>query len=226
VSGRRDGCGDGSGREPIEQYLSELRARLRGRDAGLILAEAEDHLREDVAAGLAAGLTAAEAQHAAISSFGSVRSVVRAHQPRWRRAVAGLSRPALALSQLAGLFLVAFNAASLAGLAVLEVRLDFVLPAVAIISHVVPGLTGLAVLYVSRRARRRWGARITPARAASPVRFAAGAALLYAFIAVALTAFGVAGAIPLIWMIIFACGVLALGFAIRLGTLSRRGSTG
>jgi hypothetical protein len=212
--------------EPIERYLGELRARLRGRDAGLILAEAEDHLREDVAAGLAAGITAEEAHYAAISSFGSVRAVVRAHQPRWRRAVARLSHPALALSQLGGLFLVAFNTASLAGLAVIEVRLDFVLPAVAIISHVAPGLTGLALLYAGRRARRRRGAHITPARAASPARFAAGAALLYAFTAATLTVFGVAGAIPLIWMIILACGVLALGYAIRFGTLSRRGSTG
>jgi hypothetical protein len=226
VSGRRDGRGAGSAREPIEQYLSELRARLRGRDAVLILAEAEDHLREDVAAGLAAGLTAQEAQHAAISSFGSVRAVVRAHQPRWRRAVAGLTRPALALPRVAGLFLATFSVASLAGLAYLEVLFHFTLPAAAIISHTAPGLIGLALLYAGQRARHRWGGRIVPARAASPARFAAGAALLYAFIAVTLTAFGVAGAIPLIWTIILTCGGLALGYAIRLRTLSRRGSTG
>lgn len=208
--------------EPIERYLGELRARLRGRDAGLILAEAEDHLREDVAAGLAAGLTAEEAQHAAISSFGSVRSVVRAHQPRWRRAVVGLSRPALAVSRAAGLFLAAFSVASLAALASIEVRVDFALPAGVIISHVAPGLIGLALLYAGRQARRRWGG-LGPA---SPVRSAAGAALLYASIAVTLTAFGAAGAIPLIPTIVFACGALALGYAIRLGTLNRRRSTG
>jgi hypothetical protein len=222
MSGRR---GDGSGHEPIEQYLGELRARLRGRDADLILAEAEDHLREDVAAGRAAGLTATEAQHAAISSFGSIRAVVRAHQPRWRRALARLSRPATAVSRVAGVFLTACSVSLLVALVYLEVRLHFTLPAAAIISHTVPGLIGLALLYTSRRARRRWPG-LAPARTASPVCAAAGTALLYALIAVALTAFGAAGAIPLIGTIIFTCGGLVLGHAIRLRTLRRRGSTG
>jgi hypothetical protein len=66
--------------DPLHQYLDQLRANLRTTDASLILAEAEDHLRESVAAGLRAGLTEIEAQEAAISSFGSVRAVVRAHQ--------------------------------------------------------------------------------------------------------------------------------------------------
>jgi hypothetical protein len=65
----------------IEDYLVELRAGLRlpPARAGLILAEAEDHLRETVAGGRAAGMTELEAQQAAISAFGSVRAVVRAH---------------------------------------------------------------------------------------------------------------------------------------------------
>jgi hypothetical protein len=209
--------------EPIEQYLGQLRARLRGREAGLILAEAEDHLREDVAAGLAAGLTTEEAQYAAISSFGSVRSVVRAHQPRWRRALARLSRPALAVPQGAGLILAAFSVTALANLTVFAVRMDFVLPAGVIIARAVPGLIGLALFYAARRARQRWDGRIEPA---SPVRSAARAALLFTAIGVALTAFGVAGAIPVISTAIFTCGVLALGYAIRVATLSRRGSTG
>ena len=209
--------------EPIEQYLGQLRARLRGREAGLILAEAEDHLREDVAAGLAAGLTTEEAQYAAISSFGSVRSVVRAHQPRWRRALARLSRPALAAPQGAGLILAAFSVTGLANLALFAARMDIVLPPGVIIARVVPGLIGLVLLYAGRRARQRWDGRIEPA---SPVRSAARAALLYTGIAVALTAFGVAGAIPVIPMIIFTFGVLAVGYAIRVATLSRRGSAG
>jgi hypothetical protein len=46
------------------------------------VAEAEDHLREDAACGLAAGMTEREAQEAAISAFGSVGAVVRAHASR------------------------------------------------------------------------------------------------------------------------------------------------
>jgi hypothetical protein len=46
------------------------------------VAEAEDHLRETAADGLAAGMTEREAQQAAISAFGSVTAVVRAHEPR------------------------------------------------------------------------------------------------------------------------------------------------
>jgi len=63
----------------IGAYLGELRMRLRGPDAELVLAEAEDHLRESVSAGLAIGMSEREAQEAAISAFGPVRAVVRAH---------------------------------------------------------------------------------------------------------------------------------------------------
>jgi hypothetical protein len=70
--------------EPVEVYLDQLYASLRTtpRVARRIIAEAEDHLRESVAAGLEAGLTGYEAQEAAISSFGSVHAVVRAHARR------------------------------------------------------------------------------------------------------------------------------------------------
>ena len=66
---------------PVEEYLRQLRAGLRTRpeETSRILAEAEDHLRESVAAGRAAGLTETEAAEAAISSFGTVRAV-HAHQ--------------------------------------------------------------------------------------------------------------------------------------------------
>ena len=63
----------------VEAYLAELRTRLRAPDAELVLAEAEDHLRESVAAGIAIGMSEREAQEAAISAFGPVRAVVRAH---------------------------------------------------------------------------------------------------------------------------------------------------
>jgi hypothetical protein len=76
--------------DPIEQYLTQLRTRLRvpRHEAELILAEAEDHLRETAATGLAAGMTEREARDAAISSFGSVQAVVRAHEVRQTGAAA------------------------------------------------------------------------------------------------------------------------------------------
>jgi hypothetical protein len=71
-------------RDPIRDYLDQLRARLRVSpdEAELIVAEAEDHLRETTAAGLAIGMTEREAQEAAISAFGPVRAVVHAHRAR------------------------------------------------------------------------------------------------------------------------------------------------
>jgi hypothetical protein len=109
---------------PVEDYLDQLYASLRTtpRQARRIIAEAEDHLREATAAGIEAGLTEAEAEEAAISSFGSVRAVVRAHTRRvpplavlgelimsaWRLAaiavlaVAGSGLVALVINQLLG----------------------------------------------------------------------------------------------------------------------------
>jgi uncharacterized membrane protein YgdD (TMEM256/DUF423 family) len=91
---------------PIGEYLRELRASLRtpADQTSGILAEAEDHLRESVAAGLAAGLTETEAAEAAISSFGSVRAVVRAHETR--RGRAGVVLGDLTVTAGAGLLLV------------------------------------------------------------------------------------------------------------------------
>lgn len=83
--------------DPIGAYLNLVRSRLRTTpgEVSRILAEAEDHLRQAVAAGRAAGLTEREAQEAAISSFGSVSAVARAHNVRlWRR------RPAVLLGDL------------------------------------------------------------------------------------------------------------------------------
>jgi hypothetical protein len=70
--------------EPVEEYLDQLYASLRTtpRQARRIIAEAEDHLREATAVGVEEGLSEQEAQQAAISSFGSVRAVVRAHARR------------------------------------------------------------------------------------------------------------------------------------------------
>jgi hypothetical protein len=70
--------------DPVDDYLDQLYAGLRTtpRQARRIIAEAEDHLREATAAGVEAGLTEREAEEAAISSFGSVTAVVRAHARR------------------------------------------------------------------------------------------------------------------------------------------------
>jgi hypothetical protein len=215
------GSGSGSGSGPVEQYLGELRHRLRVRDADLILAEAEDHLREDVAAGRAAGLTERDAQLAAISSFGSVRSVLRAHQPRWRRVAAGLARPALAAPKVVGLFLVTVTVPGQVGLVTVLLRHTFVPPDRVLVSHLLPGLVGLALLYGSRVARRR-AQRGAPIRVAPPARFAAGAVLLFGVASLVLVGFGVAGTIPLIAPTTVACLALAAGYAVRLGTLRRQ----
>ena len=108
-------------RDPIGQYLATLRAGLRVApgEAEIIVAEAEDHLRETVAVGLAAGMTEREAQEAAISAFGSVRAVVRAHEStpghlmKSRTPAAVLGDMFLAAWKLAGLGLMAIGASGL-----------------------------------------------------------------------------------------------------------------
>ena len=111
------------GRDPIGEYLDQLRAGLGTglraglgtgpQEAELIVAEAEDHLRETAAAGMAIGMTEREAQEAAISIFGPVRAVVRAHHARrgWRAAAA---EAGLAAWKLASVLLLASGVAGLA----------------------------------------------------------------------------------------------------------------
>jgi hypothetical protein len=74
----------------VEEYLDELYTKLRGspRQGRRLLAEAEDHLRQGVDEGLAGGLSLAEAQQHAVSSFGSVRAVV------WARSACSRLAPA------------------------------------------------------------------------------------------------------------------------------------
>ena len=88
-------------RDLIEEYLSELRASLElaPAEAELVVAEAEDHLRETAACGLAAGMTEHEAQLAAISAFGSVTAVVHAHASRPAAFIRGRA-PAAVLGDL------------------------------------------------------------------------------------------------------------------------------
>ncbi|MGE5137268.1 MAG: permease prefix domain 1-containing protein [Gemmatimonadota bacterium] len=106
---------DEGGERLIEEYLDLLYAELRTSppEARRILAEAEDHLREGMAEGLAAGMTGREAAGHAISSFGSVRAVVRAHERRRRPAVTLLASLAAAAWQLAATGLLAVGASGL-----------------------------------------------------------------------------------------------------------------
>jgi HAAS len=109
---------------PVEEYLRQLRASLRTRpeESSRILAEAEDHLRESVAAGLAAGLSETEAAEAAISSFGTVRAVVRAHQTPRGRATAALGGLVMAIWFLAGAVLSSVFAVGLVMILVMVVK--------------------------------------------------------------------------------------------------------
>jgi hypothetical protein len=106
----------GAAPDLIAGYLEELSAGLRvpAAEAELIAAEAEDHLRETAAAGLAIGMTEREAQEAAISSFGPVQTVVRAHR---RRAVTA-GGAALAAWKLAALLATTVGAGGLAGMGI------------------------------------------------------------------------------------------------------------
>ena len=106
----------GAAPDLIAGYLEELYAGLRvpTADAELIAAEAEDHLRETAAAGMAVGMTELEAQQAAISSFGPVRAVIRAH----RRRTVTPRAAALAAWKLTGLLATTIGAGGLAGLGI------------------------------------------------------------------------------------------------------------
>ena len=98
----------------IAGYLGELYAGLRipAAEAELIAAEAEDHLRETAAAGMEIGMTELEAQQAAISSFGPIRAVVRAH----RRRTVTIGGVAMAAWKLAGLLATTVGVGGVAGM--------------------------------------------------------------------------------------------------------------
>jgi hypothetical protein len=100
----------------IAGYLEELCAGLRvpAVEAELIAAEAEDHLRETAAAGIAIGMTELEAQQAAISSFGPIRAVVRAH----RRRTVTAGGAAMAAWKLAALLATTVGVGGLAGMGI------------------------------------------------------------------------------------------------------------
>jgi hypothetical protein len=100
----------------IAGYQEERYAGLRvpAAEAELIVAEAEDHLRETAAAGMTIGMTELEAHQAAISSFGPVRAVVRAH----RRRTVTAGGAAMAAWKLAALLATTVGAGGLAGMGI------------------------------------------------------------------------------------------------------------
>jgi len=216
---------------PIEDYLDQLRASLptRPTETSRILAEAQDHLRESIAAGLSAGLTEAEAQEAAISAFGSVRAVARAYQTGRTRAAAVLRGCALTSSKLAGLFLLAFSLSSLTLLA--DVKMSTHNVAVGplsgpVLQHLAAGIAGLLLLagyHLARRFRRR-GAR---AAAASAARyFPPLAASFFAAGTAAQVLLKASGAAHIGGPTILASLALAVGYAVRMRwTLRARGAT-
>ena len=123
--GRRpgsDGAGvvgmSGAGTDLIAGYLAELRTGLwvSAAEAELIVAEAEDHLRETAAAGMTIGMTELEAHQAAISSFGPVRAVIRAH----RRRTVTVGDAVMAAWKLTGLLATIVGAGGLAAIFLLH----------------------------------------------------------------------------------------------------------
>jgi hypothetical protein len=70
---------------PIESYLDELVAGLstrQPRELRHLIAEAESHLRDDTAAGMAAGLSAHAAELAAVERFGAASELAAAERRR------------------------------------------------------------------------------------------------------------------------------------------------
>ena len=95
--------------EAIERYLDRLLLELRGRatDVRRILVETEEHLRDEVAAGLAEGLPVEEAEERAIARFGPPRVVARRFGPTSTRVLPELVR---ALTLLIAVGLIAIGA--------------------------------------------------------------------------------------------------------------------
>lgn len=159
----------GAARDPIAGYLAELGAGLRvpAAEAELIVAEAGDHLCETAAAGMAAGMTELEAQQAAISSFGPVRTVIRAH----RRRMVTVRDVAMAAWKLTGLLATTVGACGLAGLGIFTYLMRSAPPGPspgsipAVVAGCLAVAAGHGLQAAFRRVRAR--ARVRCARAAA-----------------------------------------------------------
>ncbi len=168
----------------IAGYLEELYAGLRvpAAEAELIAAEAEDHLRETAAAGMAIGMTELEAQEAAISSFGPVRAVVRAH----RRRTVTAGGVAMAAWKLAALLATTVGVGGLAGMGIFTYLLRSApdgpgpVPTVAVVYAAIAagGLVLLAARRLTGHRNPRWDP-LSPGVTASC--FLVASALLWIF---------------------------------------------
>ncbi|MDQ1394195.1 MAG: hypothetical protein QOF30_3172 [Acidimicrobiaceae bacterium] len=96
--------GRAAGDSPVEVYLDRLLAAAPGspRDVRALLSEAESHLRDATAEGMASGLSQAEAEYDAVARFGTVRSVAAAEARRSSVPLAALVRQVGASGLLLG----------------------------------------------------------------------------------------------------------------------------
>jgi hypothetical protein len=197
----------------IDGYLAELGSGLRvpSAELELILAEAEDHLRETAAAGLAVGMTELEAEEAAISSFGPVRAVVRAHRRRtvtargvalaaWK--LTGLLAATVGVADLATVFWLRFGPAWVPGVRVVtastslcqctpSVAMPITGPTVMALRCAPMAAAGLALLATRRLATRQPARRGTPGRDLLSPAVTAGFFLLVTALLFALNVSGV-----------------------------------
>jgi hypothetical protein len=209
--------------DPLHQYLDQMKTGLRTPEAGRILAEAEDHLRESVAVGRRAGLTEIEAQQAAISSFGSVRAVVRAHQSRYGRAAAVITDVTMAAWKLAWLFLLAYDASTMVMYAYVRMSTqDLVIQTapsagggrpVVWIAMGIAGLPLLAGYHLARRFQRRRG-RAVATRVAGV--FPLVAVIFFGAATTALVLLNISGAARVGRTLMLACLAVADGYAARM----------
>jgi hypothetical protein len=230
----------------IGEYLNQLRAGLRVApgEAELIVAEAEDHLRETAAAALAIGMTEREAQEAAISTFGSLRAVVRAHEARGR-AAAMVGDAAAATWKLTSLPLAAAGASGLAtdairamhpmphpvmiapnGIPVVSPTTQYLpffyqSPFLISVAAAVCGAILLAGYRLVRRRQQRRGRLRGPLVAGA---FPAVAAGFFCAVTLALLAFSLSDpdAPAVSGLFIVACLALAVGYAARAVRMLRR----
>jgi hypothetical protein len=93
------------GDSAVERYLDEIVSRWTSgnpRELRALLAEAETHLHEDTARGVASGMSQAEAETAAVRRFGPARDLVAADRRRVRTPVAVLARQLVGTAVLLG----------------------------------------------------------------------------------------------------------------------------
>ncbi len=97
-------AGGAGGDSPVEVYLDRLLAATPGspRDVRALLSEAEAHLRDATAEGMASGLSQAQAEDEAVARFGTVWSVAAAEGRRSSLPLAALGRQVGASGLLLG----------------------------------------------------------------------------------------------------------------------------